>query len=435
MIAHRHRWLAVAALGACAARSTPAPVAVKPPAAPDPLARLVATVGPAPRVAARLDLQAADVRETVAELLALGPQLGGGTPTSCGVAADRLDRIRVAVGEPLAVAAEIDGDIDVARVTCLVGEPVIGWLGAQGLALTDRRGGIAITRATSPATGEAGAALIAHCRGDGGCLAIRANAGAHELWLEMTVDHDASRFRVSGPGFGEDAAAAAAAAVQALGMTGFTARVANGGLEGTRSAAPTVAAAIKARMIEAFRVPSQSMFPSLNLGEHFYAVKGALRGPLEPGIVVVYNAQGYNQLGRILAVGGQTVTATADGLAIDGVPIPSEVVDAHAAVTFGGDGAPTTTMPGAVMRERLGAHSHLTFQIAPFPDEPPAPVGTWTVPAGELFIVGDNRRASRDSRVTGTVREDAVVGRAIVIWLSTGPDGTPAWDRIGLPID
>ena len=46
--------------------------------------------------------------------------------------------------------------------------------------------------------------------------------------------------------------------------------------------------------------------------------------------------------------------------------------------------------------------------------------GSWTVPAGELFLMGDHRAVSEDSRLFGTVPIDHVIGRA---WLRYWPVG------------
>ncbi|MDR0217977.1 MAG: signal peptidase I [Enterobacteriaceae bacterium] len=74
--------------------------------------------------------------------------------------------------------------------------------------------------------------------------------------------------------------------------------------------------------------------------------------------------------------------------------------------------------------ETLGNVSHHILTIPPANNiqgyyvQPGQPVGTWVVPEGQYFMMGDNRDNSSDSRYWGFVPEKNLEGRATAIWIS-----------------
>src|SRR5581483_1555633 len=226
---------------------------------------------------------------------------------------------------------------------------------------------------------------------------------------------------------------------------------------------------LRAFVFEPYRIPSDSMMPTLLDGDFIIVSKYAygLRVPVlnrkivpigEPqrGDVVVFRYPldpSVNYIKRLVGLPGDHVTVRDDRLIINGKVIPFKVTETYT------DGC-YINMQLAV--EQLGEHTHkallcpVPLEVTPYPlpgcrrsdargyvcggtappgamplDEPE--VVTKVVPAGEYLMVGDNRDNSDDGRVWGFVPDANLVGKATYIWFNWDPQrsGGPMWSRIG----
>jgi len=199
---------------------------------------------------------------------------------------------------------------------------------------------------------------------------------------------------------------------------------------------------LRSFLFEPFRIPSESMLPTLEQGDFIFVNKFVygLRLPVlntkvvdigepERGDVVVFRLPSdpsINYIKRVVGLPGDTVHYDKERkqLTINGEQVPIEVV------------GPAESEPGKVLaEERLGAHEHLVLLARAYESAG----GTYRVPEGHYFMMGDNRDNSRDSRFPEVdfVPEHHLVGRAERIWMNwrSPRQGGPQWSRIGKSID
>jgi signal peptidase I len=187
------------------------------------------------------------------------------------------------------------------------------------------------------------------------------------------------------------------------------------------------AAAQRLFLTEAFQMPAGSMMPTLLVGDHFFTAKGSRA---EPGDVIVFKYPpdpGVDYVKRVIARGGDTIEIRQDIVYVNDKELPQTKLPEPCPPRpeeFG------SSSPSCVMsEERNGSGSYrVQHEAGPFS------YGPMTVPAGHLFVMGDNRHNSNDSRVWGTVPVELVKARAQFIWWSRhGSEWR--WGRIGKRVE
>jgi signal peptidase I len=200
-----------------------------------------------------------------------------------------------------------------------------------------------------------------------------------------------------------------------------------------------VAAALVIRSfyLEAFKIPTGGDLPTLAPGDHIFAGKWdttPVRGDL---IIFVYPRDPSKDfIKRVVAVAGDRVSVRGATLLVNGNPATTG--EARPCTFWDLDDRQGTwrEVAGTCTPERLGEASWIIAHSGP-----PSPHGdfpqdaeSFTVPAGTVFVLGDHRDNSFDSRFWGTVPLENVKGKALFVWWSRGPQGI-RWERLGRRLD
>ena len=166
---------------------------------------------------------------------------------------------------------------------------------------------------------------------------------------------------------------------------------------------------IKCSVVEAYKIPSGSMEDTLLIGDFLLANKfiygakvpllpvhlPALREP-KPGDIVIFKYPRnpkVNYIKRCVAVEGQTVEIKDKVLYVDRKRIPDPALGKHT--------NPHVRPKGRDSRDNFGPYE---------------------VPKGYLFMMGDNRDNSADSRYWGPLPRELVLGKAMIIHWSWAAD-------------
>lgn len=229
---------------------------------------------------------------------------------------------------------------------------------------------------------------------------------------------------------------------------------------------------LRSLIVAPFSIPTGSMLPTMAIGDYLFVWKwpygysrhsfplqipsfdGRALGSLpDRGDVVIFkrpDAQGGDWVKRVIGLPGDTVAVSAGVLILNGRPVPRQSIGT---ITMKiSPNSPCRFKPAAnpcpypAHRETLpNGRSYITLdQVSGGAGDEYAPR---TVPPGHLFLMGDNRDDSLDSRFSldeggvGLVPTDRLVGRAAIAFWST--DGSASywkpwtwfsalrWGRIG----
>ncbi|MCZ6532807.1 MAG: signal peptidase I [SAR324 cluster bacterium] len=184
-----------------------------------------------------------------------------------------------------------------------------------------------------------------------------------------------------------------------------------------------VAALVRTFFFAPFKIPSGSMVPTIAVGDHIFATMYNYGIPvpftdtklfpreISRGDIVIFPYPldpSVDYIKRVVALGGETVSIRGTTVYINNEPLDE----------------PYAYFDPILKLARFGNNGEYMEKFGPV-----------TLPPGMLFVMGDNRLNSRDSREWGFVDGSTVRGRGQIVYWSHNPDESflsgYQWGRIG----
>jgi signal peptidase I len=184
-----------------------------------------------------------------------------------------------------------------------------------------------------------------------------------------------------------------------------------------------IALAVRSSVVQAFWVPSGSMLPTIQIGDHIFVNKLAYSvrlplvgtqlmkvGDLHRGDVIVFISpidRSTDLIKRVIAIPGDTVQVKDKKVLVNGEAVPD-------------------------------SHAHFSDSSIS-PNTPRDNMPPLQVPEGKFFVMGDNRDRSYDSRFWGLANISDIKGKATFIYwsrdTSQGWFAVPRFERFGHFVD
>lgn len=160
--------------------------------------------------------------------------------------------------------------------------------------------------------------------------------------------------------------------------------------------AVVLALLLKNYVVQAYKIPAGSMIPTLLVGDHIFVAKNHYRKHgMKRGDIIVFKFPKDRQVDfvkRVVGMPEETISIRNDTVFINDEPI----------------------------KERYAFHE----------GRPENDFEPFTIPRGSVFVLGDNRDNSYDSRFWGVVPLEDVKGKVSRIYWSIDKDGDTRWERI-----